>query len=102
MHLSLFFVGALLCNSIPHLAAGLCGRPFPTPFARPRGIGDSSPMVNAIWGMANFAAGLCLLAWQPFEFKMSANLLITFVGGVAMAVFLSWHFGNVQSRKTSR
>jgi len=37
----IFFAGAFLCNCIPHLCAGLQGMPFPTPFAKPRGIGKS-------------------------------------------------------------
>jgi hypothetical protein len=41
IYLALFFAGAFLCNAIPHLAAGTMGMPFPTPFARPRGIGNS-------------------------------------------------------------
>ncbi len=99
MHFSLFFVGVLVCNSIPHLAAGLCGRPFPTPFAKPRGVGDSSPFINALWGFANFATGLYLLARHPFEFKMSPNMLIILAGALLMAVYLSHHFGKVQSKK---
>ena len=41
-----FFAGAFLCNCIPHLAAGLQGRAFPTPFARLRGATRSSPLLN--------------------------------------------------------
>ena len=45
-YLWMFLAGALLCNSIPHLAAGLRGEPFPTPFGRPPGEGKSPPLVN--------------------------------------------------------
>ena len=38
-----FFAGAFLCNCIPHLAYGLCGEIFPTPFANPRVEGSSAP-----------------------------------------------------------
>jgi hypothetical protein len=31
-----FFLGAFFCNAIPHLANGLRGEPFQTPFAKPR------------------------------------------------------------------
>lgn len=44
IHLAPFFAGAFLCNALPHLAAGLQGRPFPTPFATPHGVGDSPPL----------------------------------------------------------
>jgi hypothetical protein len=43
---ALFFAGAFLCNSIPHLTKGLQGEPFPSPFAKPPGKGNSSPLVN--------------------------------------------------------
>jgi hypothetical protein len=55
-HLKIFLAGALLCNRIPHLAAGLQGRPFPALFAKPRGVGRSSAPVNVLWGTANLAA----------------------------------------------
>jgi len=42
-YIASFFAGALLCNSIPHLACGLRGETFPTPFANPRGKGPSAP-----------------------------------------------------------
>ncbi len=34
-YIAVFFAGAFLCNSLPHLACGLSGAPFPTPFAKP-------------------------------------------------------------------
>lgn len=41
-----FFAGLFLCNGVPHTVAGLSGRSFPTPFAKPPGKGLSSPLVN--------------------------------------------------------
>jgi len=61
MMIANFFTGALLCNALPHLAAGLQGRRFQTPFARPRGVGESSALVNVLWGFFNLLAGLALL-----------------------------------------
>jgi hypothetical protein len=60
-----FFAGAFLCNCIPHLVAGLQGAPFPTPFAKPRGVGNSSPPVNFLWGSFNLPAGVALLSAPP-------------------------------------
>jgi hypothetical protein len=48
--IALFFAGALLCNSVPHLIAGVSGMPFPSPFATPHGVGGSPPLVNFWWG----------------------------------------------------
>jgi hypothetical protein len=50
-YIASFFAGAFLCNCIPHLACGLRGETFPTPFANPRGKGPSAPMVNFLWGV---------------------------------------------------
>ncbi|MGC9198477.1 MAG: hypothetical protein ACP5E5_05990 [Acidobacteriaceae bacterium] len=56
-----FLSGALLANGVPHFVQGLSGVPFPTPFASPPGVGDSSPLGNALWGFGNLAAGAVLL-----------------------------------------
>src|SRR6266567_5606107 len=47
------FAGALLANAIPHTVQGICGNRFQTPFASPRGAGESSAIVNVIWGFGN-------------------------------------------------
>src|SRR5947209_18959266 len=60
-----FFAGVLLCNCIPHLACGLRGEPFPTPFAKPRGIGHSSSLLNFLWGSLNLFVGGSLLSLFP-------------------------------------
>ena len=55
-YLAWFFAGAFLTNSLPHLAQGLSGNRFQTPFASPPGVGESSARLNMIWGFANVAA----------------------------------------------
>src|ERR1700720_1720054 len=56
-----FFAGAFLTNAIPHVVQGICGNRFQTPFASPRGVGESSAVVNVVWGFANLAIGGGLL-----------------------------------------
>jgi hypothetical protein len=46
-----------LINSIPHTVQGVSGNRFQTPFASPPGVGESSAILNVIWGLANFTAG---------------------------------------------
>lgn len=101
MHFSLFLAGVLFCNSIPHLTSGLCGVPFPTPFAKPRGVGDSTPLINLVWGFVNFSAGLYLLSRHPVALKFDASLVLLLVGGLVMGIYLSLHFGKVQRNKRS-
>jgi hypothetical protein len=90
-----FFAGAFLCNSLPHLAAGLQGRPFPSPIARPRGVGLSSPLVNVLWGMFNVVVGLVLLSLQPVSIGLNAPFIIVIAGALAIGVYLALHFGKV-------
>jgi hypothetical protein len=55
------FGGAFLANAVPHFTNGVSGRRFPTPFASPPGKGQSSPMVNVLWGTLNLAVGYLLV-----------------------------------------
>ncbi len=102
MHPTLFAAGLLLCNSIPHLCSGLQGHPFPSPFAKPRGVGDSGPLVNFLWGAANLTLGLLLLI--PRADLIGLNLDGAFIlGGVLVAgVYLSNHFGKVMRGRGAR
>ena len=60
--LAWFVGGAALLNALPHLAAGLMGRKFPSPFAKPPGKGLSSAVVNTVWGFANLVLAWLLIA----------------------------------------
>jgi len=98
-HVALFFAGAFLCNSLPHLAAGLQGAPFPTPFAAPRGVGNSSPLVNFLWGAFNLGAGLALLSPHPVSIGASLDCLELAAGALLLGTFLSLRFGKVMRER---
>jgi hypothetical protein len=97
IYLTLFFCGAFLCNAIPHLVAGVQGAPFPTPFAKPPGVGNSSPLVNVLWASFNLAAGLALFAWHPASLGANLPCLALALGALAMGLFAAHHFGKVRS-----
>ena len=97
-----FFAGAFLCNAVPHLVSGLQGRPFPTPFARPRGVGLSSPFVNFVWGFANLVVGLLLLAYLPVGWRLGISFVCFLLGILLMGLFLSRHFGRVMATRDVR
>ncbi len=97
--LALFFVGAFLCNCIPHLVAGLMGTPFPSPFATPRGVGNSSPLVNFFWGAFNCAVGVYLLWTHPFAIGANVETLAVAVGALLLGSYLAVHFGSVRKPK---
>jgi hypothetical protein len=91
-----FFAGAFLCNCVPHVVCGLQGSPFPTPFARPHGVGMSSPLVNVIWGLSNLIVGLVLLSNWPIRVSLNTSFLIFLLGIGALGVFSAIHFGKVR------
>jgi hypothetical protein len=90
-----FFAGAFLCNCIPHLVSSLRGEPFPSPFAKPPGVGDSSPLVNFLWSFFNLLVGLVLLWRAPFILGPNAGCGLFLAGCLAMGFSTSHHFGKV-------
>src|SRR5260370_30356171 len=52
-YVAYFFPGAFLVNAVPHFVSGVCRRRFPTAFASPPAKGDSSPIVEVLWGAIN-------------------------------------------------
>lgn len=53
--------GLLLANGVLHFVQGISGSRFQSPFGSPPGIGESSPLSNALWGYSNLAVGFALL-----------------------------------------
>jgi hypothetical protein len=93
-----FFAGALLANGAPHFVQGACGYRFPSPFASPPGAGESSPVVNVLWGFANLAVGFVLLGFfAPAGPQAALGWAAVGLGALAMAVMLARHFGRVRS-----
>jgi len=97
----LVLAGALLCNAIPHLAAGLRGEPFPTPFSRPRGVGLSSPVRNFLWGTANLAGGVALALWRLPVVDRDFGLTAMAVGWLAIGLLMARHFGKVRAGRSN-
>ena len=76
-----FFGGAFLANFVPHFVAGVSGRSFPSPFAKPPFRGLSSPPVNVFWGLCNLAAAYALLvAVGELELRQTAHVAIAATG----------------------
>ncbi|MDB5344088.1 MAG: hypothetical protein JWP89_2465 [Schlesneria sp.] len=93
-YIAYFFGGAFLVNAIPHFVSGVMGHPFQSPFATPPGEGLSSAWVNVLWGSTNFVFAYLLLGRVgSFEFRRWLHILLAGVGGLAMALQLSLHFG---------
>ena len=94
-----FFAGAFLCNAIPHLASGLLGEPFPSPFARPPGQGFSSPVVNFLWGFLNLVIALALLSIARIQIGLNTPLILFLLGFLLLGLMTARHFGKVRSAR---
>ena len=95
-----FLAGALACNCIPHLAAGLRGEPFPSPLAKPPGQGHSSALVNTLWGSANLLAAFTLLSYWPLALAWSLHAVSFWAGFVLIGCGTARHFERVRKDKT--
>jgi hypothetical protein len=95
-YLAGFFGGAFFVNAIPHFTNGVSGRRFPSPFASPPGKGESSPMVNVLWGVFNFLIAYLLVCHVgELHLHHTRGILIFGAGGLLMAVLLARAFGRV-------
>ena len=92
-----FAAGLFLANGVPHFVQGICGNPFPTPFASPSGIGESSAVVNVLWGFLNLAVGFALLfTFAPKGADVALEWAFVGLGALVLALFCAWHFGRVR------
>lgn len=99
--LSCFFGGAFLANAIPHTVSGLMGRSFQTPFARPRGVGHSSAVLNVIWGAFNLACAWYLLHTPGvFSLRRGESLWAAATGALLLGLGLAYHFGRFNGGRT--
>ena len=99
-YVAYFFGGFFLVNAVPHFVSGVMGRRFPSPFASPPGKGESSPMVNVLWGAFNLAIGyLLVFRVREFFIRETISVVPLGVGGLLMAMMLARTFGKVYGAK---
>ena len=95
MHISHFlgpiWAGLFLANAVPHFVNGISGNRFPTPFAKPRGQGLSSPTLNVVWALVNLAAGYSLFRWKVVTDSI-LSLCCFFAGMAIISIYLSKRF----------
>jgi hypothetical protein len=96
-YLAYFFAGAFLMNGVPHLMQGMCGNKFQSPFASPPGIGESSAMVNVVWGWFNVIVGAGLIRYFFLMPPPPGLCAAAALGALAIALSLAKHFGKVRN-----
>lgn len=88
-----FIGGAALINVFPHLISGLQGRPFRTPFSRPRRRGLSSSTTNVLWGFFNLLlAYLLLCRVGNFDLRATDQVIAAGLGALLLGLVLSRTF----------
>ena len=94
-----FVSGLLLANGVPHFVQGISGHRFQSPFGSPPGVGESSPLSNALWGFANLAIGAILLwFFRPRDGQAAVGWALVGLGVLLAAIQLSTHFGKVRAK----
>lgn len=93
-YIAYLFGGAFLSNAIPHLASGMMGQPFQSPFAKPPGEGLSSSIVNVVWGFFNaMVAYFLIFHVGTFDLRSIRDVLVVGIGAFLIALFSARHFG---------
>jgi hypothetical protein len=99
VYLLQFVSGLLLANGLPHFVQGISGHWFQTPFATPRGVGESSPVVNVAWGFANLVVGFAILwSFEPKGADVVLQWIAFGIGVLAAALGLAYWFGKTRSK----
>ncbi len=100
VYLLQFVAGLFLANGVPHFVQGISGHWFQSPFASPPGRGESSPVVNVLWGFLNLAIGLALLlSVASRQGDTNIGWAMVGLGVLVAAVALAGHFGRVRNKR---
>lgn len=91
-YLAVFFAAIFLGNAIPHFVNGTSGNKFPTPFSKPSGRGLSSPIVNVLWAMLNFAIAYVLFKASKITGDNILAVVIFFVGFTFKSIGSAYNF----------
>lgn len=98
---SYFFGGIFAANAVPHYVAGVMGRPFQSPFAKPPGKGLSSSSVNVLWGFLNaIVADLLVLHVGTFDPRAASHTAALGLGALLISLGSARHFGRFHGGNT--
>lgn len=91
-YIAALFAGAFFANVVPHFVHGISGNKFPTPFAKPPGVGLSSSVTNVVWALVNLAIGYLLFKAGKVGSENTVTMLVFFAGISAISIMLSIRF----------
>lgn len=94
-HVFAFIAGGTFINFLPHFINGISGRPFPSPFSDPPGVGLSSPVSNIVWATINFLIAVAFVYFGKLNQRHKAIFISYFAGALAMAFYLANYFGKL-------
>ena len=99
-----YFVGGILAaNAVPHYIAGVMGRPFQSPFAKPHGKGLSSSRVNVLWGLSNAVVAYVLVVRVgAFDIRTTSHVLAFCLGVLLISLNAAHHFGKFHGGNSPR
>lgn len=96
-YLAYIFSAFFLINAIPHFVHGVCGRRFQSPFAKPAVVGESSPLINVLWGSFNFLVAYLLINFAGFfHIGMNAATFVFFSAALVSSMILAVVFGRIR------
>jgi hypothetical protein len=91
----------LAFSGVPHFVAGMMGRAFQTPFAKPPGKGLSSSTVNVVWGFFNAVIAYLLVAHVgDFHLRWWSHIVAFGLGVFVISVNMARHFGQFHGGNT--
>lgn len=97
-----FFGGVFLANFSPHFVAGVSGRAFHTPFAKPPFRGVSSPAVNILWGLFNLVVAYVLLVVVgDLELQRVPDVAVATTGFGLASLFVARSVTKMQRERAS-
>jgi hypothetical protein len=95
-----FFGGVFLANFTPHFIAGVSGRAFHTPFAKPPFRGLSPAPVNILWGLFNLGVAYALLVVVGgLELARVSDVAVAAVGFGLMSLFIARSVTKMQMQR---
>ena len=98
-YIGIFFAGVILANAIPHFVCGISGNKFPTPFAKPRGRGLSSPTINVLWGLFNLIIGFVLTKISHLNLADNGMMMTFFIGIACISIPSSMNFAKKEKEE---